>query len=32
MTYTFVIKIVSAPVVMDWGYLENWKSTASIKA
>ena len=24
------LKSISAPIVMNWGFLENWKSTASI--
>ena len=28
MTYIYTYLLCSAPLVMNWGYLENWKSTA----
>lgn len=30
-THTTTVKTFSAPVVKNWGYLENWKSTASLQ-
>lgn len=30
MTYISFISINTVPVVMNWGFLENWKSTAPV--
>lgn len=30
MDYKPIFKLSASPIVTNWGYLENWKSTASV--
>lgn len=32
MNHNVTIVTIPTPVVMNWGYLENWKSTAPVVA